>query len=327
MRYSPLRTTPAKRLDGRPTRRDVLRTLCAAPAAAAVVVAPVAAEAPAARPQTFRIGYQIYSFGRYFPANWWAGVEAVSAIGYRGVEGESTIAELYEGRENEFGDRMARQKVQLAALYSTSDLERPHEQYENLRKNMQAAAFAKRFGCRTIVVGGTEARHGRAPALYAAWAREANALGQRTLESYGVRIGVHPHLGSLISSRDEIARVMDATDPRYVGLAPDTGHLAGAGCDPVEVFRTYASRIVHGHLKDYAAPAGQPPGTRGAFVALGRGSVDFRALAAILNEHGFDGWMDVELDSSRTQTPAEVARDARDYLTGSVGLSLGQAGR
>jgi len=291
-------------------------------AAPAIVARAETAPVESAVRQTFAVGYQIFSFGRYFPANWWTGVAAVGALGYRGVEGESTIAELYEGREAEFNAKMNRHGVRLAALYSTTDLERAHEKYENVRKNMQAAAFAQTLGCRTIVIGGTEARHGKTAAMYQAWSREANELGKRMFETCGVRCGVHPHLGSLISARDEIARVMDATDPRFFGLAPDTGHLAGAGCDPVEVFRTYASRIVHGHLKDYQPPDSSAAGTRGSFVALGRGRVDFAALVRILDAAGFDGWMDVELDSSRTQTPAEVARDAREYLTRTIGLSL-----
>ena len=115
---------------------------------------------------------------------------------------------------------------------------------------------------------------------------------------------------------------MDATDPRYFHLAPDTGHLAGAGCDVVDIFKTYGSRIAHGHLKDYAASETNAAGARGSFVALGRGQVDFAALARILTGAGFNGWMDVELDSSRTQTPAEVAKQAREYITGTLGLRL-----
>ena len=174
-----------------------------------------------------------------------------------------------------------------------------------------------------IVIGGTEA-HGREPALYKTYASEANELGRRVFETHGVRVGVHPHVGSLVESREEIARVMDATDPRFFFLAPDTGHLAAGGSDPVEVFRTYRDRIAHAHLKDWAPP---PPGTRGGFLPLGKGRVDFPALLAILKASTFDGWLDVELDGGRDVNPAEVARVAREYVTGTLHLPVdGKAG-
>ncbi len=270
-------------------------------------------------PQRFRIGYQIFGWSRYFPSAWWRGASVVGALGYPGIEGEYTIAELYEGREEEFDVRMKQAGVTLAAFYSTTDLERPAERYENTRKNLFAAAFAKRLGCRMIVIGGTEARV-KSPDQYVAWTREATELGRRLLGEHGVRLGLHPHLGSLVETRAEIDQVMDATDPRYVFLAPDTGHLLAGGSDPVDVFRVYRDRIAHAHLKDYAPPA--TTGTRGAFLPLGKGQIDFPALIRILREARFSGWLDVELDGGRGVDPARVASEARSYITTALGLRL-----
>ncbi|MBA2304445.1 MAG: TIM barrel protein [Acidobacteria bacterium] len=269
--------------------------------------------------QPFDVGYQIFGWGRYFPSAWWRGAAAVGALGYRGIEGEYTIAELYEGREEEFVAGMRRCGVQLAALYSSTDLERPAHRYENRRKNLMAAAFCRRMGARMIVIGGTEATE-KSPALIKEWGREANELGRQALDAHGVRLGVHPHVGSLIETRQDIDMAMDATDPRYFYLAPDTGHLVAGGSDPVEVFTTYARRIAHAHLKDYQQPA--VPGARGTYVPLGRGAVDFPQLVQILRRSGFDGWLDVELDGGRGADPAAVAREARDYIRGTLALSL-----
>lgn len=269
--------------------------------------------------QPFDIGYQIFGWGRYFPSAWWKGAAAVGGLGYRGIEGEYTIAELYEGREEEFVAGMRRCNVQLAALYSSTDLEHAGHRYENRRKNLMAAAFCRRMGARMVVIGGTEAEE-KSPALIKAWGREATELGRQALDAHGVRLGVHPHVGSLIETREDIAVAMDATDPRYFHLAPDTGHLIAGGSDPVEVFKTYASRIAHAHLKDYQRPVA--PGARGTYVPLGRGAVDFPQLVAILRQSGFDGWLDVELDGGRGADPAAVAREARDYIRGPLALSL-----
>jgi inosose dehydratase len=169
------------------------------------------------------------------------------------------------------------------------------------------------------VIGGHQA-HRRDDELLTSYAKAANEIGKRCLESYGVRFAVHPHLGALVQSREDVARVMDRTDPRYFFLAPDTGHLAAAGADNVEVFKTYKDRIVHAHLKDWAPPVA--PGTRGSFAVLGKGIVDFPALLEILATTSFDGWLDVELDSSRSLTPEQVAREARDYVVTKLGVAL-----
>lgn len=236
-----------------------------------------------------------------------------------GIEGEYTIAELYERREDEFAAGMRPCGVRLAALYSTTDLERPRHRYENQRKNVRAAAFCRRMGSCMIVIGGTEPEE-KGDALIRTWGREATELGRQTLGEHGVRVGVHPHVDSLIESREDIARAMDAMDPRYVFLAPDTGHLVVGGSDPVDVFKTYAPRIAHDHLKDYQGPTA--PGTRDRYVPLGSGSVDFLQLVQILRQATFDGWLDVELDGGRGGDPAAVAREARDYVRGTPGLSL-----
>jgi len=295
----------------RTTRRDFLRA-CSGLAALAAAGGARGAAAAASR---IRIGYQIYGWGRHFPGAWWAGAQAVGAAGFRGIEGEYTIAELYEGRESEFDERMAECGVRLAALYSTTDLERPREAFENTRKNLQAGAFCERAGSRVVVIGGTESGP-KTPEVFVAYNRAASELGRRLLETHGVRCAVHPHVGSLVESREEIARVMDGTDPRWFFLAPDTGHLVAGGSDPVEVFETYRERIVHAHFKDYRLPA--QAGERGAFLPLGEGDVDFPALVRVMREWGFDGWADVELDG-RGSLPEVVSGSLR-YAVERLGL-------
>jgi inosose dehydratase len=303
---------PTTRVEQTRSRRNFLRACGGLAALAAAGGAPGTAAATASR---IRVGYHIFGWGRYFPDAWWAGAQASGAAGFRGIEGEYTIAELYDGREGEFDERMAACGVRLAALYSTTDLERGHEAYENERKNLHAARFCERAGARMLVVGGTHAEQ-KSAADFAAYNRAANELGRRILETHGVRLGAHPHLRSLVESREEIARVMDGTDPRWFFLAPDTGHLLAAGCDPLEVFETYGSRIVHAHLKDYRAPA--EPGRRGAFLPLGEGDVDFPGLVRVLRESGFDGWANVELDR-RGRLP-EVVKGSRRYAVERLGI-------
>jgi inosose dehydratase len=301
------------------SRREWLQTLFTVGAFAILPAEARRWTAAAAPEQAFRIGYQLLSWGRYYPKDWWAGCQALGELGFAGVEGEYTITENYEGRWEEFRRQMAKYGVQLAALYSTSDLQKTDQVYQNLTNNLQAAAFLQAMGARVLVIGGSEA----SPPTdddFKRMADTANELGRRALEEYGIKVGFHPHLGSMIQHREDIGRLMELTDPRYFFLAPDTGHLLAGGSDPVEVYRTYGSRIVHMHFKDFDPNAEGWRGRRGRFVALGEGSVDFAALVQILRGLDYDGWIVVEFDSR--DAPRETAAANRAYLTEKLKLKL-----
>ena len=275
--------------------------------------------AQAAGQQKFRIGYQLLSWGRYYPLSWWDGCRDLAALGFRGVEGEDVICQIYEGRLEEFRARMKQYGLKLAALYSSCDLENPKESFHNVEDNLEAARFLQAMGAKVLVIGGFESPK-PADEDIKRMAGAANELGRRVLERHGVKVAFHPHAGSLIQHREEIGRLMELTDPRYFFLAPDTGHLAAGGSDPVEVFRAYGKRIAHMHFKDFDPALQGFGGRRGRMVPLGQGKVDFPALAGILREIAYDGWVDVEFDS--TAAPRESAEANRRYLVERLKLEL-----
>ncbi|MGH9489193.1 MAG: sugar phosphate isomerase/epimerase family protein, partial [Terriglobales bacterium] len=268
------------------------------------------------RRQSFQIGYQLLSWGRAYPRNWWAGVGACAAAGFAGVEGQATIAGVYAGREAVFADRMARLGTRLTALYSTTDFDRSAERAKNREKNRRAARFLRRMGARVLVAGGRDAAPGRAEDL-AEIARQANALGREIWETDGIRFALHPHVGSRLADRAALDQVMDVTDPRHVFVCLDTAHLAAAGMDPADTLRTYAGRIAHVHCKDYV-----PEARDGLeiFAALGQGTLDWPGIVHALEAIGYDGWANVELD--QTADPAAAARRNYGYLTETLRLKV-----
>ena len=76
-----------------------------------------------------------------------------------------------------------------------------------------------------------------------------NEAGRLARES-GMRLSYHPHVGTGVQVRDEIDRLLAATDPEYVSMCLDTGHARFAGVDPVRLTADYIERIKHVHLKD-----------------------------------------------------------------------------
>jgi inosose dehydratase len=173
-----------------------------------------------------------------------------------------------------------------------------------------------------INVGGKRSPGGRA-ADYREMAITFNEIGRR-MTDLGMKFGVHAHLGSAFQTREDVDAIMQQTDPKAVWFVLDTGHVTMAGMDPVEITRTYISRIIEYHIKDVApenkggfrgelkGPQNTSAGNR-VFFELGKGGVDFPAIKKILDDRRWKGWWTVELDRTGT-TAKESCAIARKYL-------------
>ena len=76
-----------------------------------------------------------------------------------------------------------------------------------------------------------------------------NELGRRMLEQYGVHSQFHSHADSHVGYQADVERFLEATDPTYVNLCLDTGHVAYYGGDSVDLITKYPERIGYLHLK------------------------------------------------------------------------------
>ncbi len=151
-------------------------------------------------------------------------------------------------------------------------------------------------------------------------AENMNKIGEAALTE-GIKVGVHPHLWTVIETPKEIDLIMSLVDSRYVFFVPDPAHLKGAGLDPAEVISDYAKRVVYMHIKDLA-----PDGKRRAsvdgrtgtetppiFCELGQGVVDLPSVVNVPRRTDHQGWITVEPDET-TRTPRESAEISFKYL-------------
>lgn len=76
-----------------------------------------------------------------------------------------------------------------------------------------------------------------------------NQLGQLA-QTYEISLCYHHHLGTVVHTAYEIDLLMDHSDPSYVFLNYDTGHLLMAGEDPYDVWERHHQRVRHIHLKN-----------------------------------------------------------------------------
>lgn len=157
-----------------------------------------------------------------------------------------------------------------------------------------------------------------------------NRLGRLAAEK-GMKLTCHHHMGTGVQTVEEIDRFMAETDPRYVGLLFDSGHLTFAGVDPVPVLKKYIHRIQHVHLKDVRLPIRDQARREGwsflqavrsgVFTVPGDGDVDFAPIFDILAEHGYEGWVVVEAEQDPAKAnPFEYAQKARRYIAEKTGL-------
>jgi inosose dehydratase len=156
--------------------------------------------------------------------------------------------------------------------------------------------------------------------------RAADELGRMLAEEYGVALQFHPHADSHVETQQQTERFLADTDPRYVNLCLDTGHLAYRRADSVELIHRYPERIGYVHIKQMdpavVARAEQQDLAFGQAVALGAsceppaGLPDVPSVVAALSELDADVFVVVEQDMYPVDfdVPAPVAARTRDYL-------------
>ncbi len=142
---------------------------------------------------------------------------------------------------------------------------------------------------------------------------------------YGIRLAYHHHMGTCIQTAEEIKRLLKFTDPNYVNLCVDTGHLYYAGIDPLKFIENNLERIKHIHFKDvrkeefkkYDSSSDSFLNTvlSGIFTVPGDGCIDFTSIVKILQQNHYDGWIIVEAEQDPDKAdPLHYATSARHYL-------------
>jgi inosose dehydratase len=126
----------------------------------------------------------------------------------------------------------------------------------------------------------------------------------------GVRAVLHPHVGTMIETGEEVQRVLDGS---LISLCLDTGHLLIGGTDPAELARQAPERIAHLHLKDVDSAVAAKVRScqlsyseavrQGMYRPLGQGDVDIPAIVGHLRAHDYNGWYTLEQDTILTEEP------------------------
>ncbi len=279
-------------------------------------------------------------------------------ITWKNVPLEQVLSEIaragYEGcpswpREGETARdvvaRLAGYGLKPAPGYLEGNFWRKDQEAQILERARRQAAFSRDVGCTEIYValggfrGYTTSRgltrdqisgcvlpeDAMTDEEYAQSAAVLNRVGE-IMRDAGVRPCFHNHVGTVIETPDEIARLFSLVDPGLLFMGPDTGHLAWGGADVVPFFRDNVKRIKTAHLKDISRAVLEEGRVKhwdydgfkshGVYTELGRGFIDFPSVLTLLKEAGFEGWLLVETDVTQLPTAFESAVVSRRYLQG-----------
>jgi inosose dehydratase len=135
-----------------------------------------------------------------------------------------------------------------------------------------------------------------------------NNVAKRATD-FGITNAFHPNSppGSVFRTHDDYKLMLNGLDARYVGFAPDSGHIINGGMDVYDIFRDYMSTIKHVHFKDIA--------TGGRWKIMGEGSTDFVKIVEMLRSAGFSGYVLVEDESPEAEVdPDAVALKNAEYI-------------
>ena len=156
-----------------------------------------------------------------------------------------------------------------------------------------------------------------------AYGRRLTAFAEHCHEEQ-VPLSFHHHMGTAVESEDDVDRLMNFSG-EAVGLLFDTGHIAFAGGDGLRMAKRHGARINHVHTKDVRADVLQSIDREcqsfldavlaGIFTVPGDGMIDFKAVAALSAEIGYEGWFVVEAEQDPAKAnPLQYARIGHEAL-------------
>ena len=260
-----------------------------------------------------RLGCQTYTWqmsGEKYLDNLRHIMGIAARAGFAGLEPEvQFLTDLID--PTKMREQLEAQNIQLAAVCLVEDWMNPQETEQERSDANTVIAFLKHFPdtvlC-TCQMPGKDRSNLRE--------RQINLVScvneiSRRAAGQGIICAYHPNspLGSIYRTADDYEVLLNGLDESVTGWAPDVGHIAKGGMDPLAKMKEYQSLITHVHYKDMAR--------NGSWAQMGEGIIDFQKITTFLHENGYDGWLIVEDECERAKTdPDGVALDDGDYIRG-----------
>jgi inosose dehydratase len=263
--------------------------------------------------QAIRFGYAAITW----EGNDVQAIKEISELGFRGIQLRSNILKDFGARPEALRSLLQQHNLEMVA-FSSGGVRIDSNTDEEIAKHISNAKFVKAVGGRYLQVTDSARPKDRKPE-----AADFKQLGQVLTEigkragDIGIPVGYHNHMGSLGESPEEVDRIIDAINPKFVKLELDIAHYQQGGGDPAHAIRQYRDRLLFLHIKDVEdLPTSDARGRAYRFVELGRGRVNLPQVFAALKEVNFNDWAIIELDAipDKSRTPKQCAEISVKYL-------------
>jgi inosose dehydratase len=222
-------------------------------------------------------------------------IDVVEKAGFRGIEPEVCMLGPYRKNPELLAEDLQKRNLELAALCLALPWANDKETAEEEKEANLVFEFLKHFPGTLLTLvnlpgkdrSNLEERQKNALSC-------VNEVGKRA-SHFGITSAYHPNSpeGSVFRTKEDYEVMFSGLDTRYVGYAPDSGHIANGGMDPVKVIRSHRSIIKHVHFKDITADR--------QWTSMGDGVIDHPAILKFLVETDYPGWIMVEEESVQAE--------------------------
>ncbi|MCU1607583.1 MAG: Xylose isomerase domain protein barrel [Modestobacter sp.] len=288
-----------------------------------------------------RVGSAPDSWGVWFPSDpaqvpWQRFLDEVSACGYEWIEfGPYGYLPTDPAQ---LSDELGARGLKVTAGTVFEHLHRPGSWDAVWSQVKDVAALTAAMGGTHVVVipdtfrdqktGADVESRNLTPEAWRAMTTGVDRLGRAVQEEYGLSIAFHPHAESHVGYQADIERFLADTDPAFVPLCLDTGHVSYYKGDNVDLIRRYPERIGYLHLKQVdpavidrvlAEDITWPDAVQlGAMTEPPQGVPDYPPLLQAVEDLGLDVFAIVEHDlyPCAPDVPRPIAERTHRYIAG-----------
>ena len=194
----------------------------------------------------------------------------IKKAGFAGFEMGARFFSLED--KDKLTDAMAQSGIELFGLHAAAMFPELAENKESASERLlNAARFLEDMPNKNIIMSSMQFDGCDKQAA----AKNLNDIVLRCAD-VGVTVHYHNHAGEFINDM-EVFKILAENAPA-LQFGVDLGWVYVAGCEPLDILKTYGARINYVHLRDAKTR------DREGFTELGEGSVDFPALMSALHD-------------------------------------------
>src|SRR5215472_1082009 len=193
-------------------------------------------------PAEIRIGYAAITWN----GNDRQAVDDISDLGFHGIQLRANALKEF-GSPGELRDLLEKHKLTMVALSSGNVRIDSVVEADEIAKHLANAKFVHDAGGLYLQVTDQKPKdRGVTAADFKSLGRLLTEIGKRTAD-LGVSLGYHNHMGTLSERPEDLDRILDAADPRYVKLELDVAHYFQGGGGPAKAIEKYRDRLLFLH--------------------------------------------------------------------------------